>query len=111
MDSYDKVMAATFRNALARRVTHLRETLGHETDGVRSEAEPGGDFKDAAAREAQADVDEAYAGQAARELAQVEAALRRISDGSYGSCLDCGEPIDLLRLLAMPAAAYCTDCQ
>ncbi len=47
----------------------------------------------------------------ARELQDVEAALRRMADGSYGSCLDCGQPIPLGRLQANPAAPRCIACQ
>lgn len=111
MDTYDTTMAPHLRTALVRRAASLRETLGHETDAARSGTEAAGDFKDAAARAALADVEDIQAGQAAQELGQVNAALRRIDDGSYGRCLDCGDPIALRRLLVMPAAAYCTDCQ
>ena len=44
-------------------------------------------------------------------LGEVEDALRRIADGSYGICLHCGEPIDLARLRAQPAASLCFSCQ
>ena len=44
-------------------------------------------------------------------LGQVEDALRRMADGSYGICLHCGEPIDLARLRAQPAASLCLSCQ
>jgi DnaK suppressor protein len=46
-----------------------------------------------------------------QELQEVEAALTRISDGSYGSCSDCGEEIDQARLKANPAARRCLPCQ
>lgn len=69
------------------------------------------DFKDVAAEESRAVVDEAAYAHAAEELAQVLAALRRIGDGSYGLCEDCGEPIDQRRLSALPATPYCTACQ
>ncbi len=39
------------------------------------------------------------------------AALRRVDEGSYGLCLDCGEPIDERRLAALPATPFCTACQ
>ncbi len=45
------------------------------------------------------------------ELAEVTAALRRIAEGGYGQCHECGEPIGPQRLRAMPAAALCLDCQ
>ncbi|HEX6363376.1 MAG TPA: TraR/DksA family transcriptional regulator [Albitalea sp.] len=45
------------------------------------------------------------------ELQSIEAALRRMSEGRYGDCLDCGEPIGLQRLLAQPDALRCARCQ
>lgn len=45
------------------------------------------------------------------ELAEVQAALRRLADGSYGRCADCDEPIGAPRLQAQPAALRCLACQ
>jgi DnaK suppressor protein len=45
-----------------------------------------------------------------RALAEIVAALRRIQDGSYGFCDECGEWIGDARLDAVPAAATCIDC-
>ena len=45
------------------------------------------------------------------ELADVEHALRRLDDGTYGTCEACGRPIDEARLDAMPAARLCLDDQ
>lgn len=45
------------------------------------------------------------------ELDQIEAARRRIDDGSYGECIDCAQPIDERRLLAQPTASRCAPCQ
>ena len=69
------------------------------------------DFKDVAAEETRAVVDEAAYAHAAEELSQVVAALRRVEDGTYGSCEDCGEAIDERRLRALPATPFCTACQ
>ncbi|MEQ9023538.1 MAG: TraR/DksA family transcriptional regulator, partial [Pseudomonadales bacterium] len=44
------------------------------------------------------------------ELKMVEAALGRIRDGSYGTCIDCGEPVAEGRLQAIPYAQYCVAC-
>ena len=38
-------------------------------------------------------------------LEEVERALAKLADGTYGMCEDCGQPIDPLRLEAKPAAA------
>ncbi|HZS27233.1 MAG TPA: TraR/DksA family transcriptional regulator [Candidatus Angelobacter sp.] len=44
-------------------------------------------------------------------LALVEAALARIRDGSFGSCLNCEQEISLNRLNAVPWSRYCITCQ
>ncbi len=41
------------------------------------------------------------------ELADVERALARLEEGSYGRCDACRQPIDDERLAAMPAARFC----
>ena len=41
------------------------------------------------------------------ELSEVEHALTRLDDGSYGKCEACGQPIDDDRLQALPAARFC----
>ena len=49
--------------------------------------------------------------QAAREhLADIDAALARLADGSYGMCQACGQPIGAERLAARPAARTCIGC-
>ncbi len=45
------------------------------------------------------------------EIATVDAALRRIADGVYGDCVDCGAHIAEARLRAAPEAARCIHCQ
>ena len=42
-----------------------------------------------------------------KELQNVEAALKRIVDGEYGVCLECGEDIAEKRLEVQPFAMYC----
>lgn len=44
-------------------------------------------------------------------LAAVNAALRRIKDGTYGYCLTCDEPIAIARLKAYPEASLCITCK
>lgn len=45
------------------------------------------------------------------QLAEIDAALARLRAGTYGVCLDCGDPIQPRRLEAVPWAARCRDCQ
>lgn len=45
-----------------------------------------------------------------RQLAAVLAALQRLANGSYGTCVACHEPIEEARLTAIPEAAFCAPC-
>jgi DnaK suppressor protein len=44
-------------------------------------------------------------------LRELKAALRRIQDGSFGTCMDCESAISPKRLAAVPWARYCIQCQ
>ncbi len=46
-----------------------------------------------------------------RTLADVDAALMAIKEGSYGTCTECGEPIAKKRLRAIPWTSHCIRCQ
>ena len=113
MNTYHSGLAAQFDQLLARREQELCAVLRARE----AQADPGetrgevNDFKDIAIEDTLAVVDEVQAENAAHELEQVLAARRRLHDHRYGECLDCGEPLDLRRLSAMPATPYCTGCQ
>lgn len=47
---------------------------------------------------------------AARERAEVYAAIARRAEGTDGRCEDCGRSIPIARLLARPSATRCVDC-
>ena len=49
-------------------------------------------------------------GSAADTLSQIEAALERIDEGSYGRCAECGTRIPAARLEAIPYATCCVEC-
>jgi len=44
-------------------------------------------------------------------LLQIENALKRMDEGSYGRCANCGQNIAVPRLEALPWARFCVDCQ
>ena len=48
---------------------------------------------------------------ASQTLAQVQDALHRIEDGTYGKCTACGRQIEAARLEAIPWALYCLEDQ
>lgn len=45
------------------------------------------------------------------QLAEVNSALKRIKDGTYGICINCGNVINSERLEALPYAELCIECQ
>ena len=53
------------------------------------------------------DLDIQEAGRDVEELNDIEAALRRIEDGSYGDCDECGQEIGFPRLNVQPTATRC----
>ena len=61
--------------------------------------------------DAAAEMDVALVMRESQELQDIEAALARMDDGSYGSCTDCGGDIGEARLKATPEARRCLPCQ
>lgn len=45
------------------------------------------------------------------DLVEIDRALRRIEDGTYGYCVSCGEPVPEERLRAVPSAELCVRCK
>lgn len=45
-----------------------------------------------------------------QEIRMIEAALDRIAQGTYGTCVSCGEEIGAKRLDVLPATPICKDC-
>ena len=53
---------------------------------------------------------EALAAKLRDALDEVLEALDKMASGTYGTCEACGQPIDPVRLEAMPATRYCINC-
>jgi RNA polymerase-binding transcription factor DksA len=68
-----------------------------------------GDVQDHAAEAARLERDVQIGDHARHRLAEVEAALVRIEDGSYGECEETGDPIPFGRLLAEPTTRYTVE--
>jgi RNA polymerase-binding transcription factor DksA len=56
-------------------------------------------------------VSRVLAEQARESLVDIDDALARIDDGTYGRCAGCGAAIPVERLFAVPAARFCVTCQ
>jgi DnaK suppressor protein len=59
----------------------------------------------------QEDIEFALIQMKAETLNKIDAALRRLDEGTYGDCFECGEPISEARLRALPFAVRCKDCE
>jgi RNA polymerase-binding protein DksA len=66
---------------------------------------------DAAAGTLDREIDYTLEGHSEQVLAQIDAALKRVEDGTFGICTNCGKPIAEERLEARPWASLCIDCQ
>jgi RNA polymerase-binding transcription factor DksA len=107
----DRLHAALEARRQALRNEAKAQMQGSGDDRVVGLANRIGETDDWAVADALAELDIGQVRHTLAELADVDAALARIRDGSYGECLDCGEPIALARLNAYPAARRCIACQ
>lgn len=69
------------------------------------------DFADVASDDVDRKMIEALGSQDLKRLRSIEAALVRIQQGRYGSCMKCSKRIPQERLEALPYAVLCIDCQ
>lgn len=93
----------------AREIEEIRAVRARTRD-QRDEGIPA-DWVDAAQVEAALTTDDAVINQDVEDARDIKAARERLSAGTYGSCVDCGEAIAYERLLAYPTAKRCIHCQ
>jgi DnaK suppressor protein len=68
------------------------------------------DFEEQATNLENQDALEAIENSEIQEIHQIQGALKRISEGTYGICAQCGEAIAPKRLKALPTASKCISC-
>lgn len=100
---------------LVDRQQDLDRQLAEHQDGL-SRAEHAHDLllqesDDVPQRENEREMDLARVDQVTQELAAVAAALRRLREGDYGICADCGADIPFARLQVEPWALRCVACE
>ncbi|MCW2842782.1 MAG: DNA-binding protein [Nocardioides sp.] len=104
----DRLAAESARTRV--RLAALRGDFGAMVDASRdSNADDEHDPEGATIAFERSQVD-ALIGQAQRQLAEIDAALARLADGSYGVCERCGRGIPGARLEARPTARTCVAC-
>jgi DnaK suppressor protein len=97
-----------FRTMLAAKQQELAPQL-HRREGMAIEKTP--DALDEVGLAAERELTTRTLERESKNLREVRAALRRIEDGTYGTCLDCEEEISPKRLNAVPWAPLCINCQ
>jgi DnaK suppressor protein len=104
------------KRAMATRYAELLRDTREDVERTREEtfaalAGPVTDPGDRAVADLLADLDHAEVSRDLREIKNVEAALTRIQDGTFGACADCQAEIEIKRLRAYPIATRCVRCQ
>src|SRR5262249_44728074 len=100
------------KSLIARR-DELRKRLGIELKGLRNfkSADPTGDSADLAFDTGSEEVASQLAELESRELGQIERAITRLKQGTYGVCEGCQKKIPVARLNALPFSTTCIECQ
>jgi DnaK suppressor protein len=116
---------ATTRRLAANREAHLRTMLETRRNQLTSDVQ--GRIRDVVTRSSadresstdhegaesniQGDIELALIQLKSQTLRRIDAALRRLDQGTYGTCVECHGAISKERLHALPFAARCTNCE
>jgi DnaK suppressor protein len=105
-------------NELRKMLENRRRELMAEVQGrmrdVRTEGNKERDAMDqgeSSEVDIQEDIELALIQMKSETLNKIEAARRRLDEGSYGDCFECGDEISEARLRALPFAVRCKDCE
>jgi RNA polymerase-binding transcription factor len=114
----DKFLEGQLEELERERANYLRqaETLQAEADSLTEDREPGDVQFDEESGEGdtlavERERDLALSAQARAAIDQIDTAIAKIHDGSYGQCENCGTAIPKERLKALPYAALCVKCK
>ena len=106
----DQSLLSTVRSDLTAERDHLEAQIASLEPG-HGAASPDFDdnFADSGQVAAEQGENKVLASQLRTELDEVDRALAKLEEGTYGACEACGEAISSARLEAMPAARFCID--
>jgi len=96
------------RAELMQKKQELTERLGRISANLRRGYEA--DSKERAKELEDNEVVDALGNEARTEIAKISAALQRLDSGDYGTCTECGMPVEAGRLKVYPYADECIDC-
>lgn len=92
--------------------SRITEEIGEKlTEDIASTLGPALDEGDLGSLELDRHIDYGILTMYTETLKNIEHALERLDESTYGTCEECGEEIGEKRLQALPFAIYCVDCQ
>lgn len=101
-----------FKDMLDERKAQIRRNIEDAAREIESlKDDEVGDEADHASVSTDRMIDQAISSQQTRELGEIDFALSKISNGSYGICEMCEEDISFQRLKVKPHAKYCIVCR
>ncbi len=100
------------QNKIKKQLLEAKEILEKRVTTIHSHARKplDADSSEQAAQLGNVEVVSALETEAVEELASIEAAMQRLEDGSYGTCITCDEKISEQRLTVLPESLQCVDC-
>jgi DnaK suppressor protein len=99
------------KELLKRKRELLGQALDPRDDDLRSERENLLDTGDVASQEVTQSFKIRLREREEKLLKKIDLALSRVDDGTFGVCDDCGESIEIKRLVARPVTTLCIDCK
>jgi len=101
---------SSFKKNLEEKRVELLERLQKIEDSKHREDPLSADWEEQAKEMQNNEVIDALDDLEIKELEDINLAMKRIEQGSFGQCTSCGEDIELSRLKALPFAKNCINC-
>src|ERR1051325_6530194 len=98
-----------FKGLLEQQLHSLQSDFGREMSSMGSPALA--DINDQATLESERSFELRIKDRERKLIGKVHEALKKIGDGSYGTCESCGAAIGVKRLQARPVTSYCINCK
>ena len=106
--SFKEEITRTLLEAKSRILSEVSQKIKSESNVLKFEI---GDIYDIASSERERELALTLGDRDRQKLSEIEDALDRLNDDTYGECEECGEPIEQGRLKALPFTKVCVECQ
>lgn len=97
------------KKTLERQLHELQNDFGRELQSMGTPALA--DINDQATLESERSFELRIKDRERKLIGKVQEALKKIGDGTYGTCESCAEPISVKRLQARPVTSFCINCK